>query len=65
VVEFVEGESAMDAAAKEAIEKTLDFYIREHRDEDKWAYLVRYATSTEANLYSTFTGATTPRTRRN
>jgi hypothetical protein len=50
VVEFLEG--AESPGIRHELERQLDFYIREHEDKDKWAYLVYHATRTGANVYS-------------
>ena len=51
VVEFLTEAPGLDNA-KDALIRQLDFFITEHTDEDKWAYLIYHATRTAANLYA-------------
>lgn len=50
LVDFPDGDRA-DRSARDAVEKDLTFYIVEHKDVKKWAYLI-YHTDTMANVYS-------------
>jgi hypothetical protein len=38
IVQFLDDEHSFDASARAALEDELDFYIRKHKDDDKWAY---------------------------